>query len=112
MQECPKCGEEKEFKKGPCDECVEEVAEWLKIPEEVVREYADDIGDDDLSSIEEAYVGKFNDDEDFACNMADNLGSVDFKNQPWPQYCIDWEYAAREIMCDYCSYSGYYFRNL
>ena len=44
--------------------------------------------------------------------MAENIGIVDFKNQPWPQYCIDWEYAARDLMMDYSEQDGYYFRNL
>lgn len=70
------------------------------------------IGDEDLSDFEEAYQGQFPSDEDFAQDMAENLGAVDFKNSPWPQYCIDWEYAARELMMDYSEQNGYYFRNL
>jgi len=70
------------------------------------------IGDDDLSNFDEAYVGQFDSDEDFAQDMAENTGSVDFKNQPWPQYCIDWEYAARDLMMDYNEQDGYYFRQL
>lgn len=86
-------------------------------PEEVVLEYISQTGDDDLSDIEEAYAGKFNDDKEFAQDMADSTGSVDFRNQPWPQYCIDWEYAAKELMYDYFAIDDsnrdrYYFRNL
>ena len=69
-------------------------------------------GDDDLLDFEEAYQGQYEDDEEFAQEMAENTGSVDFKNQSWPQYCIDWEYAARDLMTDYSEQNGYYFRNL
>ncbi len=69
------------------------------------------IGGDDLSDFEESYSGQFTSDEDFAQDMAEQLGSID-KNATWPQTCIDWEYAAREFMCDYSEEGGYYFRNL
>lgn len=61
-------------------------------------------------AIEDAYAGQFDSDEDFARDMADQLGSVD-KNASWPNNCIDWEYAARELMYDYAEENGYYFRN-
>lgn len=61
-------------------------------------------------AIQEAYAGEFGSDEDFARDMADQLGSVD-KNASWPNNCIDWEYAARELMYDYAEENGYYFRN-
>lgn len=94
------------------DEQVE-LIEANKWDEEAVRAYISlGIGDDDLSDFEEAYQGEFKSDEDFAKDMADNTGSVDLKNQPWPQYCIDWEFAARELMMDYSELDGFYFRNL
>lgn len=82
------------------------------IPESVVIGYIENTEDDDLSDLEEAYSGEYRSDVDFAQNMADEIGEIDFENQPWPQYCIDWEYAAREIMYDYFEIDGYYFRNL
>lgn len=84
----------------------------LPLPDSTVLEYIEQTGDDDLSDIQEAYAGEFVSDEEFARDMADNLGSVDFKNQPWPQYCIDWEYAARELMYDYFEIDDHYFRNM
>lgn len=69
-------------------------------------------GDDDLSSFEESYIGKYNSDEDFAREMANETCSVDLKNLPWPQNCIDWEFAAKELMYDYSESNGYYFRNI
>lgn len=61
--------------------------------------------------IEEAYQGSYKDDEDFAQEMADQLGAID-KNAQWPMNCIDWEYAAKELMYDYSEHNGHYFRNI
>jgi antirestriction protein len=64
------------------------------------------------ADVEEAYNGHYSSDEDFAQDMADQLGSID-KNASWPMNCIDWEYAAKELMYDYCESNGHYFsRNL
>lgn len=69
------------------------------------------IGDDDLSDFEEAYQGKFRDDEEFAREQANQLGLIDDDMQ-WPHSCIDWEQAASDLMMDYSEQDGYYFRNL
>lgn len=63
------------------------------------------------ADIDEAYNGQYSDDEDFAQETAESLGAID-KNASWPANCIDWEFAAKELMYDYCSHNGYYFRNL
>jgi len=65
----------------------------------------------DPSNIEEAYQGEHSSDRAFAEDMAEQLGSID-KNASWPQTCIDWEHAAKELMYDYCEENGHYFRNL
>ena len=65
----------------------------------------------DISNIAEAYSGEADSDEDFAENFANELGYLDNKTS-WPHSCIDWEYAARELMWDYTEANGYYFRNL
>ncbi len=65
----------------------------------------------DASDIEEAYQGEHSSDEDFAREMADQLGAVD-ENAQWPMNCIDWEYAAKELMYDYSESNGHYFRNI
>ena len=65
----------------------------------------------DLSSMEEAYQGEYRSDEDFARNMADDLGLLN-KEMSWPYTCIDWEYAAKELMYDYFEIDGHYFRSL
>lgn len=65
--------------------------------------------DIDPSDIDETYNGKYDSDIDFAEDIAEQLGLID-KNASWPQNCIDWEYAARELMYDYSESNGYYFR--
>lgn len=99
----------------------EEIAEHLDMGEDsaaIANAYlqlgitTSETAEDIASEIEEAYQGKFISDEDFAQEISDQLDYVDIKNQPWPQYCIDWEYAARELMMDYSEQDGYYFRNI
>lgn len=63
------------------------------------------------SDIDEAYSGSFKDDEEFAEDMAEQVGAID-RDAKWPMNCIDWEYAAKELMYDYSEHNGYYFRNL
>ena len=67
--------------------------------------------DVNIADIDEAYSGSFTSDEDFAENMAEELGAVD-KNASWPMTCIDWEQAAKELMYDYTESNGHYFRNM
>lgn len=64
-----------------------------------------------IENADEAYQGEYKDDEDFAREMADQLGSVD-KNASWPMNCIDWEFAAKELMYDYFESNGHYFRSI
>lgn len=61
--------------------------------------------------MDEAYQGQYDSDEQFAKETAENLGEWP-DNEKWPHYCIDWEYAARELMHDYSEHNGYYFRNI
>lgn len=64
-----------------------------------------------IKDADEAYQGEHKDDEDFARDMAEQLGSVD-KNVSWPMNCIDWGQAASELMYDYFESNGHYFRNI
>lgn len=59
----------------------------------------------------DAYQGEYDSDQDFAQELADELGLVNAELS-WPHSCIDWEHAARELMYDYFSENGYYFRSL
>ena len=63
------------------------------------------------SEAEDAYEGAYYDDETFAAELADSLGSVPDSDAPWPLGYIDWERAARDLMLDYFEHAGFYFRN-
>jgi antirestriction protein len=78
---------------------------------EIILAYAEAVGIDYISDVDEAYQGQYGSDEEFAEDVAEQLDLID-KNASWPQNCIDWEQAARELMWDYTESHGYYFRNL
>lgn len=59
---------------------------------------------------EDAYQGEYSSDEDFAQELADELGLINSEME-WPYSCIDWARAARELMFDYDSSHGVYFRS-
>jgi DNA repair exonuclease SbcCD ATPase subunit len=54
-----------------------------------------------------------NDFEEYAQELAEDIGAID-RNASWPNSCIDWERAARELQMDYTSvdWDGdtYYYR--
>jgi antirestriction protein len=79
--------------------------------DEVILEYIANTSDEDLDDLQEAYNGSFGSDKDFAMSLAEDIGEMP-KESAWPLYCIDWEYAARELMMDYFEIGGFYFRNL
>ena len=56
--------------------------------------HADDFG--------ESYQGEWDSEEDFAQNLAEDIGAVD-DSATWPNDCIDWERATRELFYDYWS---------
>ena len=66
--------------------------------------------DRDLSGFEEAYRGKYTSDVEFAQQYHADLKGEETQN--WPYTCIDWEWAARELMMDYSEQDGHYFLNL
>lgn len=68
-------------------------------------------GDDDLDDFDESYSGEFASDEEFAEDMAENIGAID-RNAAWPNNHIDWTRAANDLMQDYCEEGGHYFRNV
>jgi antirestriction protein len=93
---------------------ISELFDYLNIlkgcfNEEALYEYVN--AGYDANDFDEAYSGRFDSDADFAENLADELGYLD-KNVSWPYTCIDWEWAARDLMYDYFEVGGYYFRNL
>lgn len=82
---------------------------------EVIEAYVSYVGggidSSTISDAEEAYQGEYSSDEEFAEEIAEQLGCIDRKAS-WPQTCIDWEWAARELMYDYFESDGHYFRNI
>ena len=60
--------------------------------------------------VDEAYNGKYRDDEEFAQQLLEDTGDLP---SDLPRYIhIDWEWTAREIMMDYSEDNGHYFRCL
>jgi antirestriction protein len=51
--------------------------------------------------------------EEYAQELAEEIGAIP-KDSQWPAYCIDWEWAARELSSDYSSVTfrekDYYYR--
>jgi antirestriction protein len=76
------------------DEAVFMAAAELDIPPEMV---------------EELYQGEYDDDEDFAYSLAEDVGLLQ-EDVQWPYTCIDWGHAARDLMYDYGASGGHYFR--
>jgi len=72
--------------------------------------YMDIFGDWDGDRFDETYRGTWDSDEDFARELAEEIGAIN-REVNWPYTCIDWEWAAREIMYDYCESDGHYFSN-
>ncbi len=62
----------------------------------------------DLLQIEDAYKGKYESDSDFAEQHAEDTDAVN-DSVAWPYTCIDWDYAARELMNDYSEHDHHYF---
>jgi antirestriction protein len=67
--------------------------------------------EDVLEAYDEAYQGYWESDEEFAQQLADDLGCINPEVE-WPNSCIDWECAARELMMDYYEIESYYFRSM
>ncbi|CAI9680572.1 MULTISPECIES: antirestriction protein ArdA [Elizabethkingia] len=65
--------------------------------------------EDLFESIEDAFMGEYDSDEDFAQHILEEDGIIP-ENLPSYLY-IDWEMTAKHLMCDYSVSNGYYFRN-
>ena len=90
-----------------------EFSEENDLSPEINQAYIDNVGEEYATAEEvaEAYQGQYKNDEDFAQDLAENMGYIQL-DANWPYTCIDWEMAARELMYDYFEVDGYYFRNL
>jgi antirestriction protein len=64
-----------------------------------------------LDSILDAYQGQYDNDADFAYDMADQCGYLTNMTEIWPFCHIDWRVAARALMYDFVESNGHYFSN-
>jgi antirestriction protein len=78
---------------------VEEM-ERAGIDLEAAAAYIDDRGEWDASNFEDSYAGEFDSMEEFAQQLAEDIGALN-EFLVWPHNCIDWEHAARELSYDY-----------
>lgn len=92
---------------------AQEMSEENSLSPEINQAYIDNVGVEYATAeqVDEAYAGEYSSDEEFAQEMAEQTGAIS-KEINWPYTCIDWEYAAKELMYDYFEVDGYYFRNL
>jgi len=75
--------------------------------------WADQLPGDVLEAFWEAYSGQWETPAEFAQQLAEDVGDIDWANLAWPLTCIDWEWAGRELlMGDYWESNGFYFRAL
>ena len=77
---------------------------------EIYDAYLEIVGKDYFTQekCEDAYVGSYPTDEDFARETAESIGAIENPNH-WPNYCIDWDWASKELMNDYTEHDGHYF---
>ena len=61
-----------------------------------ISDFGGDDPEDGVQLIADSYF------EDYARDFAEDCGMLD-RNATWPQTCIDWEQAARELRMDYTS---------
>lgn len=61
-----------------------------------------------LEHIEEAYQGRYDSDEAFAKQMAEDFELIP-NDLKWPLFYIDWTAAARDLMMDYSESERHYF---
>ncbi|WP_297984108.1 antirestriction protein ArdA [uncultured Chryseobacterium sp.] len=82
---------------------------------EVIEAFSDCFGqysdiDELFEKVSESYYGEYDSDIHFAENLLEETGDIP-KNLPSYIY-IDWERTARDLMFDFSSSNGYYFRSL
>lgn len=77
---------------------------------EMYEAYRKNVSDGTFRDAQDAYVGTYQSDEEFAEELAEEMGFIT-SNAKWPYTCIDWEQAARDLMYDYFQVDGHYFHN-
>lgn len=105
------------------DERIEDLANSECVTEDVVRSMLLDIDfDGDLDAVAQhlavngAPYGPYQSDAEFAEEFADGIGATCATNSDlqWPYTCIDWQWAAKELMHDFSRVTsvkgeGYYY---
>lgn len=61
-------------------------------------------------NIEDAYHGEYENDVDFAQQLAEEMGAIR-EGATWPHTHVDWERAAADLMWDFTESDGHYFSN-
>jgi antirestriction protein len=80
--------------------------------QEVYDAYKEIVGEDyyNEDEAEEAYQGAHDNDVEFVQQLLEDCGDIP---DDLPHYVhINWEATARDVMMDYSSHDGHYFRNL
>lgn len=101
------------YSEGFDSKTISQIIELAQLDDEqreITEAFIDCFGGDlqqALNNYKDAYVGQYNSDEDFAEEMAEQMGYE--TPSGWPYNCIDWERAARDLMFDYSESNGYYF---
>ena len=86
--------------------------EWLALDDnekDILEAYLECFGyDGTIEDAMKAYQGQYTNDIDFTMELLESCGDIP---QDLPSYVhIDWEGTARDIMMDYSSANGFYFR--
>jgi antirestriction protein len=89
-------------------EGIAEVPDYVELA--AVSAWAEDYGPaevdlSDLSDFEDAYQGTYDSEQDFAQELAEEIGAIP-EDLAWPMACIDWGQATRELFMDYWSASA------
>jgi len=97
---------------GVSNERIEEIGD-AGLTVEIVTLYCEEFGGNvasvSLTDVSDAFEGTFNNNEDFAREVAMGYGQCDSANASWPATCIDWKRATLEIMQNYTAVDGCYF---
>jgi len=93
-------------------EAIENATYYIEVYEaynEVMGHHTDI--DELIRDADDNYQGEYDSDKDFAQQLAEDIGAIDPK-AGWPNNCINWEWAAQELMYDYACENGHYFRSV
>lgn len=79
------------------------ILETIDAPADVLRAWlanGNPLDDGTADALAESYAGTWDSAKDFAQDLAEDIGAID-PDASWPNNCIDWDHATRELMYDY-----------